>query len=144
MENKTIYNNLTMENLIKTEHFKSMNREQRKEIIENSSWFFQFHYYKQEEISSGIDKGVDISIYAKDEYNWKQMAEIREGLERNLNVSVYKNSNYHWTQMQEIRLGLLDNLDTSVYANPKIDYEEMKKIRLELLKEKTNEKQNAQ
>ena len=60
-----IYNNLTMENLIKTEHFKSMNREQRKEIIENSSWFFQFHYYKQEEISSGIDKGVDISIYAK-------------------------------------------------------------------------------
>lgn len=144
MENKTIYNNLTMENLIKTEHFKSMNREQRKEIIENSSWFFQFHYYKQEEISSGIDKGVDISIYAKDEYNWKQMAEIREGLERNLNVSVYKNSNYHWAQMQEIRLGLLDNLDTSVYANPKIDYEEMKKIRLELLKEKTNEKQNAQ
>lgn len=139
-----IYNNLTMENLIKTEHFKSMNREQRKEIIENSSWFFQFHYYKQEEISSGIDKGVDISIYAKDEYNWKQMAEIREGLERNLNVSVYKNSNYHWAQMQEIRLGLLDNLDTSVYANPKIDYEEMKKIRLELLKEKTNEKQNAQ
>ena len=99
MENKTIYNNLTMENLIKTEHFKSMNREQRKEIIENSSWFFQFHYYKQEEISSGIDKGVDISIYAKDEYNWKQMAEIREGLERNLNVSVYKNSNYHWAQM---------------------------------------------
>ena len=47
-------------------------------------------------------------------------------------------------QMEQIRLGLLDNLDTSVYANPKIDYEEMKKIRLELLKEKTNEKQNAQ
>ena len=47
-------------------------------------------------------------------------------------------------QQNEVLKGLEKNLDISKYANSEIDYEEMKKIRLELLKEKTNEKQNAQ
>ena len=47
-----IYNNLTKENLIKTE------------------WFNQFDIYQQEEIYEGLEENLDVSIYAKKELNW--------------------------------------------------------------------------
>ena len=87
------YNNLTIENLTKTE------------------WFNQFNRYQQEEILKGLEKDLNVSIYAKPEFDWKQMDEIRRGLK--------------------------DNLDVSIYAKPKIDFKEMKQIRLKLLKEST-------
>ena len=48
-----IYNNLTKENLIKTE------------------WFNQFDIYQQEEIYEGLEENLDVSIYAKPEYSWE-------------------------------------------------------------------------
>ena len=68
--NKT-YNNLTIDNLIKTD------------------WFKQFDKKQQEEIILGLEKGLDISWYAKEDFNKNQMAEIREGLEDNVDVSIY-------------------------------------------------------
>ena len=65
------YNNLTIENLTKTE------------------WFNQFNRYQQEEILKGLEKDLNVSIYAKTEFDWKQMSRIRRGLEENLNVSIY-------------------------------------------------------
>ena len=44
---KKIYNNLTIENLMKTE------------------WFNQFNISQQNEISDGIDEGLNVSVYAE-------------------------------------------------------------------------------
>ena len=53
------YNNLTIENLIKTE------------------WFNQFNVRQKDEILEGLLKNLDISIYAKTEFSSYQMNQIR-------------------------------------------------------------------
>ena len=63
-----IHNNLTVENLIKTE------------------WFNQFLEDEQDEILLGLKANLDVSQYAKVEYSWKQMREIRERLENEQNI----------------------------------------------------------
>ena len=107
-----IYNNLTIDNLTKTE------------------WFNQFDEYQQLEITEGLEDNLDVSIYAKPEYSSLQMLKIKEGLKQNLDVSKYANSEYHWTQMEQIRLGLKDNLDVSVYARKDFHHWQMGKIRI--------------
>ena len=87
-----IYNNLNIDNLMKTD------------------WIKQFKPYQQKEIKDGYKKKLDISWYAKKEFDWMQM--------------------------RKIRLGLIDNLDVSIYANPETPWKEMEQIRLKLLKEK--------
>ena len=87
-----IYNNLNIDNLMKTD------------------WINQFKPYQQKEIKDGYKKKLDISWYAKKEFDWMQM--------------------------RTIRLGLIDNLDVSIYANTKTSWQEMEQIRLKSLKEK--------
>ena len=91
--NKKIYNNLSIENLTKTDWINQFNSEQRKQIL------------------AGLKENIDVSIYAKKEFDEYQMFEIR--------------------------LGLKDNLDVSIYAKPKIPFKKMRQIRLKLLKEST-------
>ena len=59
---KKIYNNLTVENLVKTD------------------WFEQFSYYQREQILKGLEANLDISVYAKTDFPNKKMEEIREEL----------------------------------------------------------------
>ena len=153
-----IYNNLTVENLIRTEDFKAIDKSKQKEIIENSSWFTQFNKYQQEQIITGIDEEVDISTYAKKEihedimeeifyaliedidiipyveagFSNFQLLEIRQGLSANLDVSIYAKKEYSWEQ---IRWGLEANLDVSTYAKPNISHLQMDLMRIELLEE---------
>ena len=75
---KKIYNNLTIENLIKTE------------------WFNQFDKEQQEEIIIGLEDNLDVSIYAKLDFNEFQMFQIRTGLEDGLDVSIYAKPELHW------------------------------------------------
>ena len=42
------------------------------------------------QIKKGLKQGLDVSIYAKPEYNSSQMSEIRENLENKLNVNKSK------------------------------------------------------
>ena len=86
---KKIYNNLSIENLMKTE------------------WFNQFDEHQQEVILEGLEKNLDVSIYAKPEFDNFQMYQIQDGLENNLNVSIYAKKEYNGEQMEEIRIGLL-------------------------------------
>ena len=65
------------------------------------------------------------------------MREIRWGLENNLNVSLYAKPDFNENQMEEIRLGLEDNLDVSLYATSDFNWKQMRQIREELLKEST-------
>ena len=85
---KKIYNNLNIDNLIKTD------------------WFKQFDEKQQEEIMLGLEKGLDISWYAKEDFDKNQMSVIREGLEDNLNVSIYAKPEISWEEMKKIRLDL--------------------------------------
>ena len=54
-----IYNNLNVENLIKTEKFKYFNEDQKKQI------------------RLGLEDNLDVSVYAKPEYSSKEMRDIR-------------------------------------------------------------------
>ena len=56
---KKIYNNLSIENLEKTE------------------WFKQFDRNQQSEIRLGLEDNLDVFLYAKKELNVWQMEEIR-------------------------------------------------------------------
>ena len=56
-----IHNNLSIENLVKTE------------------WFNQFDKYQQQMIREGLRDNLDVSIYANKRYTWHQMFEIKLG-----------------------------------------------------------------
>ena len=56
------YKKLTIGNLVKTE------------------WFNQFDKKQKTEIVKGFVLNVDISVYAKKEYDWSQMRQIRLAL----------------------------------------------------------------
>ena len=57
-----IYNNLSIENLIKTDWINQFNKKQQKLILE------------------GLEDNLDVSLYAKPEFHSSQMREIREKL----------------------------------------------------------------
>ena len=84
-----IYNNLNIENLIKTE------------------WFNQFDKYQQEEIKLGLEDNLNVSLYAKPEFSSGEMELIRSGLIDNLDVVLYAKKEFNVWQMEEIRLKLL-------------------------------------
>ena len=63
-----IYNNLSIENLIRTEEFKSFSKERKEEIIRGTDWFNQFDEGQQEEIIKGLEENLDIYWYAKKEF----------------------------------------------------------------------------
>lgn len=65
-----------------------------------------FRANQMEEIRRGLQENLDVSIYAKPEFNFVQMQEIRFGLEDNLDISIYAKPEFHWEQMWEIRRGL--------------------------------------
>ena len=85
-----IYNNLSIENLQKTE------------------WFYQFDINQKKEILDGLKNNIDVSVYAKIEFDSQQMYQIRKGLEANLDVSVYAKPEYSSKEMRDIRLELLE------------------------------------
>ena len=81
-------NNLTIENLMKTE------------------WKNQFNREQLYQIKMGLEGDVDVLIYANPAYTRKQMYEIREGLEQGLDVSVYAKSEIDGFDMSRIRYKL--------------------------------------
>ena len=65
------------------------------------------------------------------------MEHNRYGLEKNLDVSMYANPDFDTYKMEEIYLGLEENLDVSIYAKPEYSWRVMRKIRNHLLKRST-------
>ena len=123
---KKIYNNLNIENLIKTD------------------WFEQFNEYQQEEIEKGLQDNLDISLFANPAFNLNQMKQIRIGLEDNVDVSIYANSDFSNTQMFQIVIGLMNGLDVSIYAKKELDWKQMFEIREKLLEEEKEKLDNEQ
>ena len=94
----------------------------------------KFNYSQKEQISFGLQKGLDISIYAKPEFKSSQMEQIRFGLEKGLNAHIYAKPEFDYEQMRQIRLGLERGLDVSIYAKTEFDWSQMQEIRLNLEK----------
>ena len=143
-----IYNNLNIENFIKTDEFKKLTEDQKEELLMSSQWFNQFDKKQKKLIVEGLQENLDVFLYAKTEYNWGQMAHLKAGLKKNLDISIYANPDFNNFQMNEIRLGLEQGLDVSVYAKTEFDCGQMKKNRLKLLKKRlkkmlTNKNNNA-
>ena len=59
------------------------------------------------EIRKGLYNGIDVSIYAKPEFEWQQMREIREGLEAGIDVTSYADPKIPRKQMSDIRRQLM-------------------------------------
>lgn len=55
------------------------------------------------------------------DYDYKQIKQIEIGLEKDLDVSIYANPEFSSEQMEMIRTGLEDGVDASKYANPELD-----------------------
>ena len=89
-----IYNNLNIENLVKTD------------------WIEQFSVNQQQEILRGLKEDADVSIYAKKEFDCFQMEEIRLGLGSEIDVSIYAKTELDWFHMREIR----EKLEKEKYA----------------------------
>ena len=123
--NKKIYNNLSVDNLIKTE------------------WFNQFDEFQKKQIRTGLEDNLNVSIYANPEFNVYQMNQIRLGLQDRLNVSIYAKKDFSSEQMEQIRLGLFFNLDVSIYAKSELSVEEMEEIRKRLEKEAREKLENG-
>ena len=88
MKNK-IYNNLSIDNLMKTD------------------WFEQFNLFQRIQIKRGLEDNLNVCFYANKEFKVKQMNEIRLGLIDNLDVSIYAKPEISDEQMGQIRLKLL-------------------------------------
>ena len=59
--------------------------------------------------SWGLEKGLDVSICAKPEFDELQIIQILEGLENNVDVTPYLNPGIDWKEMKRIRLKLESN-----------------------------------
>ena len=84
-----IYNNLSIENLTKTD------------------WFNQFDDAQKIIIKTGLKHNLNVSVYAKKHFNSNQMIQIREGLKDNLDVEKFAKPELDWKEMREIRTKLL-------------------------------------
>ena len=49
------------------------------ENVENTEWYNQFGIYQKYEIYDGLERNVDVSIYATPEFDGEQMEEIKLG-----------------------------------------------------------------
>ncbi len=63
--------------------------EKRKIELTEEEFIKKFNKKQMKEILLGLDRGLDVSIYAKPEFDADQMKQIRLGLEKGLNVSIY-------------------------------------------------------
>ena len=72
-------------------------------------------------IRLGLEKGFDVSIYNKPEYDYAQMETIYEGMEQGLDISWYANPKFDSFKMRILKLGLEKGVDVSSVAKPELD-----------------------
>ena len=81
-----IYNNLTIENLKKTE------------------WFNQFNENQKHRIIKGLNDNLDVSIYANPDFDDRQMDILRLGLKSNVECLYMLKKNiigYKWSKSEK-------------------------------------------
>ena len=92
----------------------------------------KFNYSQKEQIRFGLEKGLNVHIYAKPEFDYEQMRQIRLGLEQGLDVNVYAKAEFNNIQMQKIRLSLEKSSDVNTYVKPEFDWRQTQQISTDL------------
>lgn len=85
-----------------------------------------------EEISQGMEAGLNIAVYAKKELMPQSMYQIRLGMIQGFDMDQYADPKYDWFQLEEIRTGLEQGLKVEVYHSPEISPDKMQQMRLGL------------
>lgn len=70
-----------------------------------------------QEIIHGLKMGLDVSAYAKPEFDYDQMVQIRFGLQRGLDVSTYAKPEYPSSTMMTLRHAMELGIDVSKFDN---------------------------
>ena len=70
------------------------------------------------EIIRGIENGVDVSVYCKEEFNAAQMKALRLGLEEKLDVSRFADAQYDYMQMEELKQAVRSGMNMDDICNP--------------------------
>lgn len=90
-------------------------------------------------IRLGLEKGFDVSIYNKPEYDYSQMEAIYEGMEKGLDISWYAKPEFDSFTMSIIKFGLEKGVDVSSVAKAELDDYEIFAGILKLIHEKEKE-----
>lgn len=88
------------------------------------------NHTKQQDSKNTANSELSLPLIENQKFSDEQNQEIRLGIEEGLNVSIYAKAEYNWLQMEQIRMGLKDKVDVSAYADPAYSYDTMKQIRL--------------
>ena len=105
-----IYNNLNIENLMKTEMFNQLNKGQTEEVLK------------------GLENNVNVLIYANNKYSWQQMKVIRKGLEKNFDINILLKEEFSFEQLLIIEDGFEKNINILNVINNKLTREQIKSI----------------
>lgn len=71
---------------------------------------------QKKQIIDGINSGLDVSVYAKPEYDSLKMTQIRRAMENGVDIMPWVNAGYNSLDLEKIRVGLEAGLDVEVYA----------------------------
>lgn len=86
METKTAY---IVGEKVFYEKEEALTYERKENLYNEITSKYLFDENQRNEIKLGIEKDLDITFYARPEFNHLQMQVIREGLENGLNVKIY-------------------------------------------------------
>ena len=115
--------NVTQQQLNIIAHYKN-------DGLDTTAWEnYKFDRDRLEQIVKGLEKHVDVDVFAKPKFSKEQMYEIRHGLMEDCDVSVYATTDFNAEQMCEIRKGLRIGLDVKPYATTDFDMHQMYEIR---------------
>ena len=99
----------------------------------------EFGYREMDKILEGIKEGLNVSYYNKPGFDYLQMEEIRLALKygwKKKDIKKFANPAFNLEQMRQIKSGIKEGLDVSKYADPSLTSSEMLKVRKQLRREK--------
>ena len=113
----------------------------------------KFNSKQWQEIQTGKEEDVDVSIYAYPKFYWQEMRDVRialkygidlsgvikkysygqinfliKQLEKGLDISAYADPKFDATQMHRISEGVRQGVDVSIYADPSFTADQMTHI----------------
>lgn len=96
----------------------------------------KFNEVQQYEIDTGLEQGLDVSIYAKPEFSFLDMYIIRKGLERGYDVSYYATQDFTLTKKLIIFDAMEHGIMPYVIAKKQFRAGRMHSLLLELIQVK--------
>lgn len=126
-------NKIKVKKIISENEYKPIMAKYSKEEFDEYVSRIGFEFSPEETllIEEGLRAGIDVKIYANDNYDFETMEELKAGVEHGLDLSKYT-KDYDGQQINQIRLGIEHNIEFKKYLNPNFSATQMREIRLAL------------